>query len=122
MIENKESEIFILDNLTDVEISKLFLTNHNVFIKHNHTNILFYTDGFFIYSIDDIGNDLFEDCIEDYKKYFHIIDYHYTDLNLFISTFKKIENLLNRELFLSDSFNKSECSIKEFQTLYKTLS
>ena len=101
-----------LTNISDDLVKEIFNNVNNEYVfRHTDCPIVFTTDGYFLYSED--MDELNVDPVEKYGLY-NII-HVYNNFQEFLDTFKAIENLLGRELYLSDWYNNQDCSIRTLE-------
>lgn len=106
-----------LTEISEEKIHDIFNGKKEYVFRHTDCPIVFTTDGNFIYA-----EDMDELNIDPFVKYgMDRLTYVYNDFQEFINTFKRIEDVLGRELHISDWYNNSDISIRSLELNYKTL-
>ena len=106
-----------LDEITTTDVIKIFNRGYKQYqFKHKDCALIYTTDGYRLYveDIDNRHNDVFND-----NTFNKILDY-YNNPNEFINTFKYIENILCRELFLSNWKGTADSSIREIDLYFQS--
>lgn len=125
IVEDVREPIIDLTNTTQLYIDEMDVASikevfdsdrsEDYVFRHSDCPYVFTTDGIFIYAMD-----MDEKNVDPFTKYgVHNVMNIYNDFNEFLRDFKRFEEVLGRELYLSDEFNNTDVSIRSLELYYR---